>query len=178
MKARRRPGRKRIVDAPRRPDGKAIRPEDARETAIEARMRLFGLSREEAVRQEAGSAIGRALNNKDITRDQFDACMEWLVRLDSYERAIGVRRVRSASDYGGAGGFAGGDGDEPDYVERCQRACRRYGEIRRWVMDADAFGLFALETWVKDDIEAYKLVGSLRVAANAIHRLLRLDKAA
>ena len=111
MKARRRPGRKRIMDAPRRPDGKAIRPEDARETAIEARMRLFGLSREEAVRQEAGTAIGRALNNRDITRDQFDACMEWLVRRDAYDRAIMVPRQRSASDFSGVRGFDGGDGN-------------------------------------------------------------------
>jgi hypothetical protein len=175
----RRPGRKRKPDQQRHPGGKIVqRPEDARETAIEARVRLFGISREEAVRQEAGTAIGRALNNRDITRDQYDACMEWAVRLDSYERAIGVRRVRSASDYGGVGGFDGSDGDAPAYVESCQRARRRYGEIRKWIMDADPLGLFALETWVKEDKEAYALIGALRVAANAINRLMKFERAA
>jgi hypothetical protein len=141
-------------------------------------MRLYGLTREQAVRQEGGTAIGRAMENKLLSRDQYDACMEWLVRLDRYERAIGIRRSRSASDYGGVGGIAGGSGTEPDYVEECQRARSRYAEIRRWIMDADTFGLFALEAWVKEDRAAENLLGSLRIAANAINRLMRLDRVA
>jgi hypothetical protein len=141
-------------------------------------MRLFSIPRDEAVRQEAGTAIGRALNNRDITRDQFDACMEWLVRLDAYERAILVQRQRSASDFGGIRGHDGSDGTDESYVNACQRARSRYGEVRRWIMEADAFGLMALETWVKEDREAMSLIGSLRVAANAINRLMKLDRAA
>jgi hypothetical protein len=175
----RRPGRKRKPDQQRHPGGKIVhRPEDARETAIEARQRLFGLSREEAVRQEAGTAIGRALNNRDITRDQYDACMEWLVRRDAYDRALMVPKQRSASDFGGVRGYDGGDGTDEDYVAQCNKARSRYGEIRRWILDADSLGMMALETWVLEDREAYVLVGSLRVAANAINRLLRLDRAA
>jgi hypothetical protein len=174
----RRPGRKRKLDAPRRTDGKAVRQEDARETAIEARVRLFGISREQALRQEGGTAIGRAYDNKDISRDQYEACMEWLVRLDAYEWAILVQRHRSASDFGGIRGHDGSDGTDERYVETCNRARSRYGEIRRWIMEADALGLMALETWVKEDKEAMTLLGSLRVAANAINRLMKLDRAA
>jgi hypothetical protein len=43
-------------------------------------------------------------------------------------------------------------------------------------MEADPFGLMALETWVLEDRADFKLLGSLRVACNAIHRTLKNQK--
>jgi hypothetical protein len=40
-------------------------------------------------------------------------------------------------------------------------------------MEADPFGLTALEVWVLEDRADFKLLGSLRVACNAIARVIK-----
>lgn len=165
-------GRKRKQNVERYPSGDP-KPEDARETVIQARQRLFGMDRDTAVRQESGTAIGRALQMRDISQEQHDAAREWEVRSREYSLALGSRRQRSASEFGGPSGYDGRTGDEQDYILQCERAKNRYAEVRHAAMEADPLGLMALETWVLDDRADFKLLGSLRVACNAIHRVLK-----
>ena len=165
-------GRKRKQDVERYPSGDP-KPEDARETVIAARTRLFGMDRDTAVRQESGTTLGRALQLGDISQEQHDAAREWEARSREYSLALGSRRQRSASEFGGVGGYDGREGDEPDYIAQCERAKARYGEVRRAAMEADPFGLTALEVWVLEDRADFKLLGSLRVACNAIARVIK-----
>jgi len=165
-------GRKRKQNAERFPSG-GIKPEDARETVIQARTRLYGMDRDTAVRQEAGSAIGRALQSGELSQEQHDAAREWEARRREYSLALGSRRQRSASEFGGAGGYDGREGNEPDYITQCDRAKARYGEVRNAAMEADAFGLMALEVWAFEDRADFNLLGSLRVACNAIARVIK-----
>lgn len=165
-------GRKRKQNVERYDSGDP-KPQDARETAIEARQRLFGMSREVAVRQESGTAVGRALQNGIISQDQHDAANEWHARQREYSLALGSRKQRSSSEFGGPSGYDGRSGDEPDYIAHCERAKLRYGEVRRAAMEADPQGLMALEVWVLEDRAEYGLLGALRVACNAIARVIK-----
>jgi hypothetical protein len=165
-------GRKRKQNVERYPSGDP-KPEDARETVIEARQRLFGMDRAFAGTQEAGTVLGRALLAGDISQDQHDAAREWEARSREYSIALGSRMPRSASEFGGPSGYDGRTGDEPDYIAHCDRAKARYGEVRRAAMEADPFGLMALEVWVLEDRPDFKLLGSLRVACNAIARVIK-----
>jgi hypothetical protein len=168
-------GRKRKQNVGRFPSG-GIKPEDARETVIAARTRLYGMDRDTAVRQEAGSAIGRALQAGEISQQQFEAANEWEARRREYSLALGSRKQRSASEFGGPSGFDGREGDDPDYITHCERAKARYAEVRRGAMEADPFGLMALEVWAFEDRTDFNLLGSLRVACNAIARVIKNAK--
>jgi hypothetical protein len=167
-------GRKRKQNAERHPAGQIVwKPEDARETVIQARTRLFCMDRDTAVRQEAGSAIGRALQAGELSQEQHDAAREWEARRREYSLALGSRKQRSASEFGGPSGFDGREGDDPDYVTHCERAKARYAEVRRGAMEADPLGLMALEVWAFEDRADFALLGSLRVACNAIARVIK-----
>lgn len=170
-------GRKRR-QGKRHPGGRLKVTEKPDDVAIAARMRHYGLSRQQAREQEGGLAIGRALNNRDITQSQFDALEHYRIVYANYQRSIGVKRMRSASDFGGAGGYDASEGDEPEYVEWCDRQRDKFIELRRAALSATPFADMAIQAWVMEDKEVYKLLGDLRLAANAITRLLKLDSAA
>lgn len=172
-----RSGRKRH-QGDRYPNGRLKHTERPDNVAVEARMRLFGVPREQARKQETGTAIGRALNNTDLSQDQFEALEHYRIAYEQNRRALNVKRQRSASDFSGAGGFDADEGTDPDYVEWCDRQRRRFQELRRWALEATPFADMAIQAWVMEDKEAYKLLGDLRLAANAISRLLKLDNAA
>jgi len=170
-------GRKR-TQGQRYPSGRLKHTERPDSAAVEARMRLYGVPRQQARKQETGSAIGRALNNGDISQGQFDALDQYRIANEQYRRALDIKRQRSASDFSGAGGYDAIEGDDPDYVEWCNRQRSRFNELRRWALDATPFADMAIQAWVMEDKEAYRLLGELRLAANAIGRLLKLDSTA
>ena len=146
--------------------------------AVEARMRLLGISREKAKQQETGTAIGRRIGPGGINIDQHEVLVEANIAHRNYLWAINVGQQRSASDFSGAGGYDGNEGTDPEYIERCRRDVRKWKEKRRWILDASPLAMMAFETWVIEDKEAWSLLGELRLAANALIRLRKLDKAA
>lgn len=172
-----RPGRKR-KPGERYPSGDLKEREDPRDVVAAARIRLYGIAPEEAKKREPGSAIGRALMAGQISQDQFEAGMTWAERVRAMEWAMDTKRPRSASDFSGAGGYDGREGDEEAYVDACRRARSKYQEMLGSVQRADRYGAYALNRWVIEDAEDYALIGSYRIAANAINRLLKLDKGA
>jgi hypothetical protein len=144
-------------------------------------MRLLGVSKERAAKQETGTPVGRLINARGphgITIDQHEALVEGSIAHNRYLIAIRALKQRSASDFSGASGYDGRDGDDPQYVERCQRDKRRWLEMRRWILDASPLAMMAFETWVIEDKEAWSLLGDLRLCANALVRLRKLDRAA
>jgi hypothetical protein len=170
-------GRKRKPGA-RYPSGEHLK-QNPMETAIEARVRIYGVSPERAKRQETGTAIGRAYDNRDennvrlLSRHQLDALQEWDKALHDMKTATDAKRMRSGSDFSGAGGFDGNDGTDEAYVRFCARAKERYRLLRKAILDSGPLGHMAVQTWVECDNYDLRCLGDLRLAANAISRTLR-----
>jgi len=161
-----RAGRKRKVGT-RYPSGD-LKPEDARETVAQARQRIFAVPAELAKTREAGLAIGRLLLAGAIEQENFDAAMAWAEAREAMRQAMDIAKPRSALDFSGAGGYDAREGDDEAYVEYCQRARRRYGEMKRTVLDADGLGVFALNEWLDNDYPQQSLIPALIRATRAI----------
>jgi hypothetical protein len=167
-------------------EGRPAVKEKVKETAVEARQRVFGISAKDADSQEGGSAIGRLWlidafgDRKTQGRDALQAAEEFGKRRRAFEQAIDVRSLKTSTNYAdGAGGDPFPNGDDEDYVNRCNDARRRYSEIRRVILECgDALAMSALEMVIIDDSmpRDEKTMGSLRIGLNAIHRLLRYEK--
>jgi len=164
-----RAGRKRKVGV-RYPSGD-LKPEDARETVAQARQRIFGVKADLTKTREAGLAIGRLLLSGKIEQEDFNAATAWGEAREAMRKAMDIAKPRSASDFSGAGGYDGREGDDEAYVEYCQRARRRYGDMKRAVLDADGAGVFALNEWLDSDYPQEALIPALKRAMMAIRRL-------
>jgi hypothetical protein len=153
-------------------DGNDMTAREARSVAIQARVRVFGISPELAsidAQVNAGSVIGRMRLQGSLTADQWDALDWWLRQRDAYLRAILAKREGSS----GAGPGNGGE-DTDGYAEWCEDKIKLWDEIRDVIQDmanetrAQLFA--ALDYIAVKDIYLPHLEGPLRYAANAIHR--------
>jgi len=71
---------------------KAVRHDEVRRVALEARMRVFGVSGELASRDVMGSPLGRLLHWKIITPAQADAGYDFALTIRDYLAAAGSQR--------------------------------------------------------------------------------------
>ena len=180
-------GRKR-KDGPRYPSGdrqrshvQAEQEREAKSTVIDARMRLLGVTYEAAAQPDTGSAIGYAVHTKALSREQGEALFEFERVRRAYDTAILVKRVGSAGDLDKAGGFDDSDGTDDLYVDRCAAARRRYAESRRAILEAGAqlrepAVMMAVEAWALENKPLWGLLIPLRVAANVLMRLYRVEQ--
>lgn len=160
------------------------RTKDVVSVAIEARQRALGLSAAMAGRTEAETALGLAYLKNELApndavhnRHLFLAGEEYRkVRAENAIAMASRAGAPSASDYDRTHGYDGSEGDDPEYVERCNHARRRFAESRRALLEADPFALNAADAWIVDDTAAWKLMGDLRLALNALARLYRVDE--
>lgn len=176
MKAR--GGRPRKAGA-RYPNGKrtdAEREKDILATGLSARQRVLGLSASFARRVEASTVFGRLRLSGAISDHQYLAGEEYHRIVRRYHRAILAKQMTSGGNLDRMGGFDGGEGDEPDYVEQCQRDRRAYGDARRELLDADPLAQLATDGWILEDKELHGLIGELRIGLNALARLFRVDE--
>jgi hypothetical protein len=179
-------GRKRRSEAVREPNGRRQRPRDfieareARETVLSARERVLGVSRIKAEQREAGfGAIGRAFLLGELSSEQVEAAGRYEQIHRDYLYAIAARHgVSSGSDFDRQYGFDGDEGDNSGYIEWCNAAKRRYSDARRELLHADPLAHFAIEAWVIDNVEAWSLIGELRIGLNAIARMGQQRRAA
>lgn len=143
-------------------------------TAKQARMRIGGMSKLAAGKQL--TVLHALYENGVISLSQRDAGIEWAEIAEDYGTAILKPRQRSASDYGGIGGFDNSEGDEPGYVAWCEKAKERYREARRVVLEAGPASLAAMEMFAERDGYSGHLIGDYRLGANAISRLRNSEK--
>jgi hypothetical protein len=150
----------------------AARRDDVMSAAIWARQRLYGATPEQAKQRETGSAIGRALIHKAISQTQFDALESYDEARSSYSTALAYKKSRSASDFSGVAGYDGREGTDDEYVRWCERMIARYRTIRHAILTCgDPEAHMAVQAWVDEDTEMWKVIGPLRIAANAIARV-------
>lgn len=169
-----RAGRKRSINVKRTPSGRASRAgaEPANLEPILLRMKMFGLSEQDARDQKAATFIGR-LNLMDkktlISNAQYDAAVEFQEVYDRYKRAIAAPDASKQS----GGVSAGMDSDE--YARWCQSAKARYNAAIEAVRTEQ--GLFenrganlyaAIDYLVCRNEQHWHMVGDVRIALNAL----------
>ena len=152
---------------------KRVRQDEVRRTALEARMRIFGVGREMAGQDVMGSPLGRLLNWNIITAAQADAGYNFALALRDYLMASGGQRPgQSKAGFLPALGSSG-DRDMPTGI---QERARAYMEALREVDSLDPTSPSATSiVWdvciSENDRMRDKELGLLRSGLNAISRV-------
>lgn len=153
---------------------KAVREEEARRVALEARMRVFGVGLELACRDVMGSPLGRLLHWNIITPAQADAGYDFALTMRDYLAASeGQRPSQSrASFLTSMRGTAG-----PEGPVRSQARARLYMEALREVDSLSPTSPSATSiVWdvciSENDRMRDKELGLLRSGLNALSRIL------
>jgi hypothetical protein len=153
---------------------KAVRQDETRRVALEARMRVFGVGPELAGREVMGSPLGRLLHWKIITPAQAEAGYDFALTLRDHLAASEGQRPSQgkASFLPSMRGTAGAEG-----LLRSQGRARAYMEALR---DADNFDPMSPSVtsivWdvciCENDRMRDRELGLLRTGLNALSRLL------
>lgn len=152
---------------------KAVRQDEVRRVALDARMRVFGVSSEMAGRDVMGSPLGRLLHWNIITPAQADAGYDFALTLRDYLAASGGQRPSQ-----GKAGFipALGSSGDHDMPVRIQEKARTYMEALRQVDILDPTSPSATSiVWdvciSENDRMGDRELGLLRSGLNAICRV-------
>lgn len=157
---------------------------DIKRTVSEARVRVFGVDPKDADKPESGSAIGRLLTGNHLAvsaaqRESFkEAAHHFHETRRAADSAILSKTLTTATNYTGtrSGGGTSEDGDDPSYVDWCNKVRRRYADVRRAVLECgDPQAMMALEMCILEDRQPYSdiMLGSLRCGLNAVDRVRR-----
>ncbi|MBX5131620.1 hypothetical protein HJB80_02795 [Rhizobium lentis] len=171
---RRKRGRPIKQDVARTDSGRISRAANANEppdkVAKEARMRLHGVSKEDASQPEAGTVIGRMKLSGELSKAQYDGLIRYSMTRERYMIAMGVPdslRTR-------AGGVMNVAPDESDIgaVEAWGRVHNAVSEAQR---QSNGNLVAALNFMVTRDEYYPHMVGDLRVVSNALVRHYGID---
>ena len=173
---RKREKRLSIVPPQREPNGRVQRSKNrptetarqARETAIEARKRQYGLTEKQAKDPDAATFIGRAYLQGDLSSEQKNTA-EWF--------GTAVMQYRNAiQSPGRAKGRAGhAEFESEDYQRYCEEAKRRFDGIvavlrERDIASRTTNSLGLLEAAIVRDMENWRQIGDIREALNVLSR--------
>lgn len=175
-------GRKRMLNVPREPNGRPSRsgidhkPADV--VAIEARMKHWGITKERARDQKAGSYIGylSILGKRDgLSADQYDAAVQYRALYESHQRALKAPGAQYDRQ------IAIPSGDEPSewYIGWCRETVERFRACRDAIQEAQNSNRHgnlwaALDYCIIRDERHGHMVGDLRIACNALARFFRV----
>lgn len=175
-------GRRKIAGVKRTASGRRSQAIDAfneHMEAVQARMRIFGLSEADARDQKAATVIGRLyltgeLGKRPYSDHMWDAAQRILEMRDAYMRAIKAPdALRNSTG-------SGGDVAESDaYAHWCQRAVRQYKDAiasvtaENCLIDYRGRNLHAALDYIvfRDEMHPH-LIGDCRIALNALHHHL------
>lgn len=177
-------GRKRTTGVKRTASGRRSRAATSYEENIEpilTRMRIFGLTEQDARDQKASTFIGRLQLTRVISTQQYDAALDYAAIVSAARRAIAA--PDGLRDSGGVGGDRG---DTAEYAAWCAKAIEKREEaVRAVVRENSLFAnrgtnlLAALDYIVIRDEQMWHMVGDVRLALNALaHHLGLMGKRA
>lgn len=167
-------GRKRQAGVKRTASGRKSRAQDVYQEhldPIETRMRLFGLTKEQAHNQKAETVIGRWCLLGLITEDQYLASQQYLSLREAFKRAI------KAPDALRTGTGGGSPVENPKYATWCLDAIKRYDAARMAVSRARhsypyrpdlSMALQALDHVVGQNVNARSLLEDVVLALSAL----------
>ncbi len=148
----------------------ALIAKENRQTVVEARQRVLGVSAETAAEEGSGSALGRMFNPRDAEMARlYEAGKAFEITHRRYLHAKAYPAAKSPSDFERVGGHDGSDGTDAEYVRRCKRAITDWNGVRHAVLSCGApMGMFALQTIILDDREMPSLRDQAERALSAI----------
>lgn len=173
-------GRKCKQGVPRAESGRisrAANAEPAADTvAKETRMRLFGVTKEQASDPAVNSVIGRLMLSGEISHEQYEALNRFICSHETYMKAI------QAPDSLKVPGTGTRTSDEEADTEWRLSVERRYKEARRAIRDQQNYcrgNLYAAIDYLGFRNEHHPhMVGDLRLVGNVLHRHYGMSKAA
>jgi hypothetical protein len=173
-------GRPRSATAKRHPSGQVYRRSDAEterdvvSVNREARQRRYGISHIEATQPEWGSVLGRLYKLGDITKPQLEAGHAYAQMRSDYDRVMMARSVPSGSDFDRQHGFDGSEATQEylDWAARIRQLHERCLLALMATMDLRATAAIERAA-VEDKPLTRNLIGSLRLALNAVGKVLR-----
>ncbi len=140
--------------------------------AKETRMRLHGVTREDAAQPEAGTFIGRLKMASQISAAQYEAFVRYQMTRERYLIAINAP--------GGLATKSGGVMNVPD-PESDRMAIATWDKLMRSISEAQRYErgslMAALNYIVSRDEEHHHMVGDLRIVGNALCRFYGIDAA-
>jgi len=179
-------GRKRQNGVKRTASGRKSRAADAYQEhadAIATRMRLFGLSEQDARDQKAATFIGRlyltgALGKRPHADTMYECAVELQRIYEAYQRAV------KSPDALRTGSGVGTEGESEGYEAWCRNAIRKQKELRDAITAENSLFEFrgtnmhaAIDYIVYRDQIMWHMVGDCRLALNAAaHHLGMLGK--
>ena len=164
----------------REPSGKRQRPssteraETIMSVALDARARQFGVK--EAPLDIETNVLGRLRATGELSQRQYEAGISYRAIVADYDRVHLIRGVQKAGDLNGGGG-RDGDVVTAEYLERAERAVRRYTECERALAIAnveDRHASYTVKAVVIADWAADYFTPALRVGLNALAHVLQL----
>lgn len=177
-------GRKRLKAGPRdrEPNGQLSRrveavegrreetAREARKTAVGARMRLFGVPKEVAHKEIAGTVVGRLRIGKEISEEQYQAAIRACRVKNDYDRALGLTKANAAKFLGSTDNYADWYREKIDSWDAV-RAAIRLAQCEQSNFGTNLFG--ALDYVVFEDQDLMHMLGDLRLCLNALNRHFR-----
>ena len=147
------------------------------ETARQARVRIFGISYEDAKTAEASTFVGRLCllgqEGGGITNDQYQAITKFLVNRDQYRRGIQVPDSLNNATSGAVPIF-----DEDEAAKRWQNVKERHLKAVETIEDLGTtvrspLIRLAFDNCIIRDIEMPYLIGEVRMIGNSLERFYR-----
>ncbi len=176
--ARRGRGRPKKEGELREPNGRLSRAKGhPAEVVIENRMRIFNITKEQAMDQKAATNIGRLamLGHPDgLSQDQYEAAIRYLDVLNDYRKSL-----LSPGAYFEANGSVDSR-DDVAYEEWCKRVKSTYDGAQQAIQEAQSENRSenlwaALQYIIINDEMMPHLLGSARLVCNALHRYFMID---
>lgn len=144
----------------------------ATSTALNARMRLYGLQIENARLPDAGALIGRMKLVEDVSAEQHQAALEWIKVRAAYLHAIAAPEVPHEPREGVSGTLS-----DEDYAKSCRSRIERYESAVDALTTSPARYLSwhgemtdALDAFLLYEEHIPRLVPALRAALDILHR--------
>jgi hypothetical protein len=172
-------GRKRQANVKRTTSGRKSRAQDAYQEHLEAiatRMRVFGLTEQDARDQKAATYVGRLyltgqLGKKPYSDYMWDAAQSYLTAYEHFQRAV------KSPDALRTGVGGGDEGESETYARWCVAAVRKWEGITVAVREEQnlhrgANIYAALDYLVLRNQEFPHMVGDMRIGLNAVAHYL------
>lgn len=162
-------------------------------TAIDARMRLFGLTKEEASEVDAASVVGRLALSGEISERQYQAAVRYELTVRSADKAYLAGSVPSGSDLNRSRSHLpeepgsptakrvwGKDlviwpGTDDEYNAKCKRDIDMSVKCYRALgACADRLARWAVDNIVLENNDLPHAYGELKIGLNALAHLFKL----
>jgi hypothetical protein len=151
------------------------RPEIMQQVALDARTRVFDLTRTQAAEMGESGFLGRLMATKELSRRQYDTAAAYLELNREYDRLHPVKGFTEAGNLDRGGGFDGSDGSEEWYLAKFRRTSAKHKACREALAATSTVDAHARQVTDNVVLKGYEMpahIPSLRIGLNALARPL------